>query len=299
MEKRCAWPRTRRAADGGRARRVPRTTRGRVRNCRTRRSPLLSRQASRSKRPVPAGCSACASARLRYGQALELLASSAETRRRHVPRAEGLPPCRGHRGELYRQLGQHAVARDHDRLPCRPARENRASTVGSVWPRTVGLGDAAAARTELTVPPRWLRAGRVVASAGAPRLGCRQRSRCLPLTPSERPPLRTQLLSSRNAPALPVTWPRACCSASLRSKPAGLTRPLPPAAARSSPRASTLPLQWPTRAVLGTLLAESNETESERSLAAARRRPRPYLQLPDGLRDQWRSRPDVSALLGG
>jgi hypothetical protein len=60
-----------------------------------------------------------------------------------------------------------------------------------------------------------------------------------------------------------------------------------------------LPLLWPVRAVLGTLLAESDAAESERSLAAARSAVNEIAaDLPDALRDEWLTRPDVDALLG-
>lgn len=61
----------------------------------------------------------------------------------------------------------------------------------------------------------------------------------------------------------------------------------------------TLPLQWPVRAVLGALVAESDPAESERSLASARRAVAAIAQeLPEDLRAQWLARPDVDALLG-
>jgi hypothetical protein len=61
----------------------------------------------------------------------------------------------------------------------------------------------------------------------------------------------------------------------------------------------TLPLQWPVRAVLGALVADSDEAESERCLAAARRAAVAIGEdLPDALRAEWLARPDVDALLG-
>jgi tetratricopeptide (TPR) repeat protein len=60
----------------------------------------------------------------------------------------------------------------------------------------------------------------------------------------------------------------------------------------------TLPLLWPVRAVLGALVADSDERESERSLAAARRAVEAIAaDLPDPLRAEWLARPDVEALL--
>lgn len=61
----------------------------------------------------------------------------------------------------------------------------------------------------------------------------------------------------------------------------------------------TLPLQWPVRAVLGALVAESDPAESERCLASARRAVEAIGgELPDDLRAEWLARPDVDALLG-
>jgi hypothetical protein len=61
-----------------------------------------------------------------------------------------------------------------------------------------------------------------------------------------------------------------------------------------------LPLQWPSRAVLGALIEPAAPQESARSLASARNC---VLQiaddLPESLRAEWLARPDVAALLGG
>jgi len=60
-----------------------------------------------------------------------------------------------------------------------------------------------------------------------------------------------------------------------------------------------LPLVWHARAVLGALLAGTDDAESARSLAAARSAVLTIAaDLPEDLRDQWLDRPDVSALLG-
>ena len=62
----------------------------------------------------------------------------------------------------------------------------------------------------------------------------------------------------------------------------------------------TLPLLWPTRAVLGALLAESDPKQSTKCLASARATVETIAKdVPDDLRDEWLARPDVGALLGG
>jgi hypothetical protein len=66
----------------------------------------------------------------------------------------------------------------------------------------------------------------------------------------------------------------------------------------------TLPLVWPSRALLGALLSESlaaaDQAESARSLAAARSAVLAIAgDLPPGVRAEWLGRPDVTALLEG
>ncbi len=63
-----------------------------------------------------------------------------------------------------------------------------------------------------------------------------------------------------------------------------------------------LPLVWPSRALLGALLAESgaDAAESAKSLAAARSAVLAIAgDLPPGVRSEWLARPDVAALLEG
>jgi len=65
-----------------------------------------------------------------------------------------------------------------------------------------------------------------------------------------------------------------------------------------------LPLIWPSRALLGALLAESGEpsdaTEAVRSLSAARSAVLAIAgDLPPGVRAEWLGRPDITALLEG
>lgn len=62
----------------------------------------------------------------------------------------------------------------------------------------------------------------------------------------------------------------------------------------------TIPLVWPSRALLGALVAEDDPAESQRSLAAARSAVLALAaDLPPGVRSEWLSRPDVAALLEG
>jgi hypothetical protein len=62
----------------------------------------------------------------------------------------------------------------------------------------------------------------------------------------------------------------------------------------------TLPLLWPTRAVLGALLADTDPEQSARALASARSTVETIAEdVPEELRDEWLARPDVGAVLGG
>jgi hypothetical protein len=59
----------------------------------------------------------------------------------------------------------------------------------------------------------------------------------------------------------------------------------------------TLPLVWPSRAVLGALVGDVDPNESARSLAAARSAVLGIAgDLPQNVRDEWLARPDVAAL---
>lgn len=61
-----------------------------------------------------------------------------------------------------------------------------------------------------------------------------------------------------------------------------------------------LPLIWPSRALLGALVAETDRVESDKSLGAARSAVLAIAgDLPPGVRSEWLSRPDITALLEG
>jgi hypothetical protein len=61
-----------------------------------------------------------------------------------------------------------------------------------------------------------------------------------------------------------------------------------------------LPLVWPSRALLGALIAELDSAESSKSLAAARSAVLTIAgDLPPGVRAAWLGRPDITALLEG
>jgi hypothetical protein len=60
-----------------------------------------------------------------------------------------------------------------------------------------------------------------------------------------------------------------------------------------------LPLVWPSRALLGALLADTDPGESATSLGAARSAVLTIAgDLPDGMREDWLARDEIAALLG-
>jgi len=62
----------------------------------------------------------------------------------------------------------------------------------------------------------------------------------------------------------------------------------------------TVPLVWAARGLLGALVAEADQEESDRSLAAARSAVLAIAgDLPPGVRAEWLSRADIEALLAG
>lgn len=62
---------------------------------------------------------------------------------------------------------------------------------------------------------------------------------------------------------------------------------------------AALPLVWPSRALIGALLAETDPDESDRSLAAARSAVLAIAgDLPPNVREEWLLRPDIAELLG-
>lgn len=62
----------------------------------------------------------------------------------------------------------------------------------------------------------------------------------------------------------------------------------------------TVPLVWPSRALLGALVSDADPAESDASLAAARSAVLVLASdLPPGVRAEWLARPDIAALLDG
>ncbi len=202
-----------------------------------------------------------------------------------------------------RQLGRHAEARAHDEqaLALSDGRdEGGFDALLGLAADAVGLGDAAVATDHLAAAldlagnrPDWWRQ-RV-------RLGW----------------VRAEIALLENRPGDAVEAAGAAVDLAERSgAPRHVAKGLlfegvslvedgrPDAAATTLRRGAllaeslgTLPLVWPTRAVLGALLADRDEAQSTRSLDTARRAvDQIAADLPPDLRDPWLARPDVAAL---
>jgi tetratricopeptide (TPR) repeat protein len=205
---------------------------------------------------------------------------------------------------VYRQLGRHDEARAHDGVALRlsdAAGEAGFDALLGLAADAVGLGEASAAADHLAS---------ATALVGAHAEWWRQRVR-LGWVQAE-----VALLEGRPADAV------SSAAASVdRAEHAGAPRHVAKGllfqgvslveAGRHEEAASilrragllaeslgTLPLLWPARAVLGALVGEDDPLEGQRCLQSARRTvERIAADLPDALRADWFSRPDVAAVL--
>lgn len=206
---------------------------------------------------------------------------------------------------VQRQLGRHTAARDADL---------RGLALGDGQPEAmfdcrlglaadmVGLGDVAAARSELE---------QAEALVQAREDWWRQRVRVdwvrADIALLEGDPVTAQeAAESAVAAAEAAKAPRHVAKGLLFLGIAQVQLGVPDAtstlrrAAALAESLHTLPLIWPARALVGALLADTDEEESRRSLAAARSAVLAISNdLPPNVREEWLSRPDIDALLGG
>lgn len=207
---------------------------------------------------------------------------------------------------IHRQLGRHEVARALDEKALRLAQDSAEAAFDArlgLAADAVGLGDAAAARSELD---------RAAGLTEGRSDWWRQRVRLLWV--------RAELALLNGDPTAAVTAaekavtvaegsgaPRHVAKSLLFQGVAQVQAGDLDEAGTTLRRAATLaeslgclPLLWPSRAVLGALIEPTAPQESARSLASARNA---VLQiaddLPESLRVEWLARPDVAALLGG
>jgi hypothetical protein len=209
-------------------------------------------------------------------------------------------------GSVHRQLGRHADARGFDErglaLTDGPGEAAFACRLG-LAADAIGLGDAATAQTEADAAEAML--------PERPTEWWRQRVR--------HDWVRTELALLEGDAETAAAAADAAVERAERSRaPRHVAKSLlflgvsqveggEGDAVSSLRRAATLaeglgalPLVWPSRAVLGALLAASGESEGASSLAAARSAVLAIAgDLPDDLRADWLERPDLAALLAG
>jgi hypothetical protein len=247
----------------------------------------------------------CQSAAGRFGQALRVLdellpVSVDDPLERRVVGAIGEATS----GSIARQLGRHGQARDHDEVALMLSAatgEAGFDALLGLAADAVGLGDAPAARDHLE-------AARDLTDAHAEwwrqrvRVGWVQAEVALL---EDRPDDAVVFAAASVDLAEQAGAPRHVAKGLLFQGVAQVEAGRQVEAASNLRRAGllaeslgTLPLLWPARAVLGTLLGERDEQESLRCLRSARRAIELIAaDLPENLRTDWFTRADVAALL--
>jgi len=242
----------------------------------------------------------------RYGSALTVLEPLTTTHSGSAERRLFAALAAATAASVQRQLGSHAVAAELDELAERLAGDSPEACFDAALglaADAVGLADAATARRHVEraasltegradwwrqrVRLLWVRA-EVALLETDPGSAAQLAERAVSLAESSRAPRHVaksllflgiaQVHAGENAEAITTLRRAATLAESL----------------------GTLPLLWPSRALLGALLEASAPKEAARSLASARNA---VLQiaddLPESLRGPWLARPDVAALLGG
>lgn len=242
----------------------------------------------------------------RYGSALTVLEPLTTTHSESVERRLFAALAASTAASVHRQLGNHGLARELDQQAQAMAGDSAEAMFDAylgLAADAVGLGDAdtarqhaeaAAALTEgradwwrQRVRLLWVRA-EVALLSGDPAGAAQLAERAVTLAESSRAPRHV-------AKSLLFLGISQVHGALTTDAIATLRR-----AATLAESLGTLPLLWPSRALLGALLEPSTPKEAARALASARNA---VLQiaddLPESLRDPWLARPDVAALLGG
>jgi tetratricopeptide (TPR) repeat protein len=207
-------------------------------------------------------------------------------------------------GSIYRQLGRHGEARAHDEVALALSAatgEAGFDALLGLAADAVGLGDAPAARDHLGAA-RALIDGHAEWWRQRVRGGWVQAEVALL---EGRPDDAVVAAAAAVDLAEQVGAPRHVAKGLLFQGVAQVESGRHEQAATILRRAGllaeslgTLPLLWPARAVLGALVGESDEQESQRCLRSAKRAVELIAaDLPDQLRVDWFTRPDVAALL--
>jgi len=218
---------------------------------------------------------------------------------------------------VHRQLGRHAVARasDLEALALGEGSEEAVfDAVLGLASDAVGLGDLDQASARLAeagelVPPRadeWWRqrvrlgwaSAEVSLLDGDPDAAVAAALEAVDRAESARAPRHVAkgLLILGLAQVSGGAAPDRATDAAPDSGPTGSLR----RAATLAESLGTLPLVWPSRALLGALVAEQDPEESARSLSSARSAALAIAgDLPPGVRAGFLARPDLAALLQG
>lgn len=242
-----------------------------------------------------------------YGSALAVLEPLAERAAvAHPARRLFASLAASTAASLHRQIGRHAAARLLDQR----AVELAADTAEALFDArlglaadAVGLGEQPVARAELDaatallegrsdwwrqkVRALWVRA-EVALLAGDPTAAAKAADGAVTLAEGSGAPRHV----AKSLLFLGVAQVQG-------GQPAEATETLRRAATLAE-RLGCLPLVWPSRAVLGALLEGSDGAESAKNLAAARSAVITIADdLPEALRGEWLTRPDVAALMEG
>lgn len=247
----------------------------------------------------------CLGAAGRYARALEVLDPLVD--------AEGTPATRvisclaaSTVASIHRQLGRHAVAQEYDQIALRASgdtAEGRFDAVLGLAADAVGLGDAGTATARLDeaaallgdradwwrqrVRLCWVRA-EVALLTGDPQAAAAAAHDAIDL--AERSGAPRHVAKGLLFLGVAQVQAGAAHDAALTLRRGALL----------AESLGALPLQWPVRAVLGALVADTDPTESGRCLAAARTAVDAIAaELPPDLRAEWLARADVAALREG
>jgi hypothetical protein len=241
----------------------------------------------------------------RYGSALTVLEPLTTTNSESAERRLFAALASSTAASVQRQLGSHLVARSLD-LHAETLAGESAEATFDAWlglaADAVGLDEAVVAREQMEraagltdgradwwrqrVRLLWVRA-EIALLGGDPTSAAQSAERAVSLAESSRAP--------RHVAKSLLFLGIAQVHGDLTTEAGNTLR----RAATLAEQLGTLPLLWPSRALLGALLEPTAPRESARSLAVARNA---VLQiaddLPETLRDTWLNRPDVAALLG-
>jgi len=243
----------------------------------------------------------CRSATGNYGQALAGLTTAASDPE-VAAELRSLPASAV--GAIQRQLGRHAEGRDWDQAALEAAGDPEAECEAllGLASDAVGLGEPDVAREVLTrvelvlaERPLWwrhhIRTDWVRAEVAL-----------LDGDPAQARAAAERALDAAEAASAPRHVAKSLLFAGVAATSHGQQGTAVDLLARAAVLAEGLgarPLVWPSRGLLGALLAASSPTESERSLDAARAVIRGIAaDLPPLLAAEWLARRDIRALLG-